>query len=500
MTSDGSSASGAAPAAEPSLQGRSVKGTAVTMVFQGCKMLVQIGSVVALARLVSPHEFGIYAMALPIYVFSLLFQDSGTTQAIIQRELTKVDLNNIFWFNLAVCGTIVLLLALAAPFIALFYNTPVVAQLVWGFCGVTMLNCLSAQPLALLTRRLHFGFLAAIDLASYVLGAAASLAIALIHPGYWALFAMPLVTALTNVVGAWVKAAWSPGLPTRDPKFLNLARFGSGVFAFNLLNYFTRNADLVLLGRYASAAALGAYDRANRLILFPIQQINIPLGRIFLPVLSRLADKPQEYRSFYLTGVAAILFATQPGMVWLICDGREIIPTLLGAEWRGAADIFVWIGAAALWQPLTYTAGWVFVSQGRTGAFWRWGLFNAIVSIGGFAAAVPWGATGFAVVYAIRENVIRLPVLIWLMGRRGPVTILDFLKGFAPYPVGCAAAAGVILVRRGLMESSLTAIGADLVLAYLAYGGAILLFPDGRKFWASALNAGRGLVRKSIKA
>ncbi len=136
MTSDGSSVSGPAPAAEPSLQGRSVKGTAVTMVFQGCKMLVQIGSVVARrpgwSRRTSSAStpWRCRSMSSP-----LLFQDSGTTQAIIQRELTKVDLNNIFWFNLAVCGTIVLLLALAAPFIALFYNTPVVAQLVWGFCG-----------------------------------------------------------------------------------------------------------------------------------------------------------------------------------------------------------------------------------------------------------------------------------------------------------------------------------------------------------------------------
>jgi polysaccharide transporter, PST family len=483
----------------PLKKGQGTRGAAITMTFQAVKLVIQILSTLALSRFLGPQEFGLYAMVVPVYVFSLLFQDSGITQAIIQRdEISKADLNNIFYLNFLICFVVVLVLSLLAPAIADFYATPHVTTLIWGFCGVTILNCLSAQPIAIMTRRMSFGFLAALDVASYTLGFVASLVLAIIHPSYWALFAMPLVTAATTLLGAWFGAGWWPGLPAPSSPVRSLIRFGSGVFGFNFLNYFTRNADLILLGKFASAAALGAYDRANRLILFPIQQINIPLGRVFLPMLSRMVGDEAGYRKLYLEGVSAILLIAQPGIVWLICDSAVAIPTILGPNWSETADIFLWMGVAALWQPMTYTAGWLFVSQNRTSAFWKWGLFNAIVSVAGFVVALPWGAIGFAAVYALRENLIRLPVLVWLTGRRGPLTARHMLLGFLPFPFGCLAAAAVVLGRQLLLpHGGVVAISIDLVMAYAAYGVAVLAFPRGRELLMSGLDTARGLRAKA---
>lgn len=487
------------PSDPPLERGQGTRGAAVTMTFQAVKLVIQILSTLALSRFLGPQEFGLYAMVIPVYIFSLLFQDSGITQAIIQREeISKADLNNIFYLNFLICLVVVVALAVLAPAIANFYATPHVTTLIWAFCGVTILNCLSAQPIAIMTRRLRFGFLAALDVVSYTLGFVASLVMAIIHPSYWALFAMPLVTAATTLAGAWVGAGWWPGLPAPSSPVRSLVRFGSGVFGFNFLNYFTRNADLILLGKFASAAALGAYDRANRLILFPVQQINIPLGRVFLPMLSRMVGDEEGYRKLYLEGVSAILLIAQPGIVWLICDSAVAIPTILGPNWGETANIFLWMGIAALWQPMTYTAGWLFISQNRTSAFWKWGLFNAIISVAGFVVALPWGAIGFAAVYALRENLVRLPVLIWLTGRRGPLTAKNILEGFLPFPFGCLAAAAVVFGRQHLVPAGgFVAISVDLVMAYLAYGAGILAFPRGRELLMSGLDTFRGLRVKA---
>src|SRR3546814_16295601 len=111
-----------------------------------------------------------------------------------------------------------------------------------------------------------------------------------------------------------------------------LLHFGRGLAGFNILNFISRNADNVLIGRFTSATQLGYYDRAYKLLLFPLSQINNPVGRVLIPILSRLVAQPERYRQAYLRAVGQLLLFTIPGVGFLITNAHKYVPPVRGPQ------------------------------------------------------------------------------------------------------------------------------------------------------------------------
>jgi polysaccharide transporter, PST family len=240
----------------------------------------------------------------------------------------------------------------------------------------------------------------------------------------------------------------------------------------------------VLIGRVWGDLALGLYDRAYKLLLFPLQQVNNPLSRVMMPALSRLQEEPERYRHAYLRTLQQILLLTVPGVVFLIVSADQLVPALLGAQWAEAAPIFRWLGVSALVQPMNSTMGWLFMSQGRAGHFLRWGAFSAASCMAAFAAGLPWGAIGVAAAYSLTELFVRLPALWWYVTRRGPVRLGDLIETALPFLFGGGLAyAGTWLLLNHIGAAANTLISL-LAAGCLSYALAILgltTLPAGRR-------------------
>ena len=126
--------------------------------------------------------------------------------------------------------------------------------------------------------------------------------------------------------------------------------FGANLTGFNLVNFFARNLDNILIGKYSGAVELGFYDRAYKLLLFPIQNIITPLSRVMIPLLSRIQDDKPRFRDLYLQTLWVLAFVTIPGVAALICTSEQVVAILFGAKWQAVAPIFVWLGLAGLVQ------------------------------------------------------------------------------------------------------------------------------------------------------
>jgi PST family polysaccharide transporter len=278
----------------------------------------------------------------------------------------------------------------------------------------------------------------------------------------------------------------------------DLLRFGGGLTGFNIFNFLARNADNIMIGRVWGDVALGLYDRAYKLLLFPLQQVNNPLSRVMVPVLSRLQDEPERYRAAYVKTLQQILLLTQPGVVFLIATADWLIPTLLGEAWRGAVPIFVWLGLAGLLQPVSSTMGWLFISQGRTREFMQWGAFGTATCIAAFAAGLPWGPVGVAAAYALSDILLRWPLLWWYTTRTGPVRQRDLWAAFLPFLGADVAAFGAIYaVRAGYALEPLPGLALALCAAY---GTTLLVLaglPQGRRLLAETAGIAGSLLRKA---
>lgn len=471
------------------LRYRVASSVAYVGIAQAVRMAVQFVSVIVMSRLLTPTDFGVIAMISPLIAFVMLLQGMGLASAVANaRDVTHAQLSTVFWINVAISMALAVLVACAAPLVGMFYGEPATVGPTIAMALLVLASGLGAQHTALINRQMRFRRTAIVDAASSVLSLAAGIGIALVWPSPWALVSSIMVGSLISMLGAWWVSQWRPSRPSSFGEVGAFLRFGRGVTGFHLANFLARNLDNVLIGRYAGTAELGFYDRAYKLLLFPLQQINGPVSRVLTPVLSRLAHEPDRYRWAYIRVVQQILLATVPGVVCLLVNASTAIPTILGQQWAPTVPIFMWLGVSALVQPMSATTGWLFISQHRTDEFAAWGVFVAVTCIGAFILGLPWGAVGVAAAYTLSEILIRLPMVLWLVGRRGPVSTRDLCALAVPNVVANGVAAGVLLLlpaNVGLL--SVPDLLARLALAYAVCWSVIALFPTGRKAFVEML-------------
>ncbi|WP_083567467.1 lipopolysaccharide biosynthesis protein [Hyphomicrobium sp. CS1GBMeth3] len=465
-------------------RGETARNVFVMGAAQAWRVGIGFAFTVVSARLLAPSDFGLIAMVMTVTALVTMIQDLGATQAVVQRDkITQGQLNALFWIAVGLGVALAALLALSGPAVARFFGDQRLEGLMAAFAVPIIATGIQAVPFALLNRHMRFGRLALVDAvaagASFVVG----VVLAWQFESYWALYAAACASSLVMLVGCWVGSGFRPGKATFDRETRAMVGFGSGVTGFNLANYFSRNADKVLIGKYFGDISLGFYDRAYRLLLFPLSQIHAPIGRVMIPLLSRNLSDPERYRRSYMECVSILLLATQPAILFATIYAEEVFRLLLGERWVASAPIFVWLGIAGLHQVMTSTVGWLYISQGRGGAFFRLGLFGAVTTVAAFVAGMPWGPVGVAAAYAISDYVVRLPVIWASAGREGPVSARDLYVMAAPHALATLVAAAALFALKFQVDAgNIFTCGALAVLGYAVYLGALMLFAEKRAY------------------
>ncbi|HYG88501.1 MAG TPA: lipopolysaccharide biosynthesis protein [Azospirillum sp.] len=477
-----------------SIKRASITGMGVNLTSQLLRLLLAFVYQVAISRILVPSDFGLVAMAAPALAFVGLFADFGLTMATIQRaQITQAQLSFLFWVN----GALSLLLSVAviavAPVAGWFYGEPRVGPILAALGGLFFLRGLCAQHLALLNRRLMFVRLAVIDMASLVGGALVGVATALYGFGYWSLVANQATSTALTVVLAWLCMRWVPGRPAWDAEARSLLGFGGNVTAFNFVNYFARNLDNVLIGRFHGEVALGLYDRAYKLFLLPLSQVTGPIGKVALPLLARTLHEPDLYRRSYLGMLEAILLLTSPAVLFAMCTSHQLIVTMLGDRWADVAPIFSVLAVGALFAPVGHSTGWLFLSQNRTREMRNWGTIGSVMFVISFVIGLPWGALGVAVSY-VTVGLFQGPMVWWAATRRGPVTFKQLALALYPYAVAAAATVVVEYNLQRLLPQGLGPLVLLLAAAYGAFFATLAVLPRGRNTFSALLVQGRAYL------
>ena len=221
---------------------------------RGLNMFVQVGSTILLARLLSPHDYGLVAMVFAFVGFAPMLIDLGTTDATVQRKrITHVDASALFWLKIAIAGTLTLLVAGGSGFIAFVFGEPAVTDIALVSSLMLVVAALSSQHYALMRRAMQFRSMAIIDICSNVISSIVAIAMAFTGWGYWALVAKPILTAGLSAVGAWMSCPWLPGRPRFTPEAKEMVGFGMGVTGFSMTDYLAQSADRVALGYFYGA-------------------------------------------------------------------------------------------------------------------------------------------------------------------------------------------------------------------------------------------------------
>jgi len=480
------------------LKGRSVRGGAVTMAAQGLKFFLQMGSTVVLARLLTPQDFGLIAMVTAVTGFVVMFKDMGLSMATVQKaEVNHGQISTLFWINVVLSLGVMLVIAALAPAIAWFYNEPRLTWITLALAGAFIFGGLTVQHQALLRRQMRFSALAGVEIISMSVGIVAAIIAAWYGAGYWALVIMQLAGAIAGAIAVWVACGWRPGLPVRRSGVRKMLAFGGNLTGSNVVNYFARNADKLLIGKFWGTGPLGLYAKAYGLLMLPIRQINAPIAAVAIPALSRLQNEPERYQNYYLKAISIIALITMPGVMFMIVMSKELIAVVLGSQWEGAIPIFKVFAIGAIMQPISNTTGWLFVSQGRSRDMFRWSLIGSTITVVAIIVGLPWGSLGVATSYTI-FGYLGMPLLFWFVGRRGPVQAMDIYRVVAlPLCVAfCILVTLLIFGKLTAMHNPFWEVICGFVLTLATVLIILYVLPSGQRLLKEVIGLGSLLLGK----
>jgi O-antigen/teichoic acid export membrane protein len=417
-----------------------VRGAAASVTASGLSLAAQVLSTVFLARLLTPADFGVVAMATTFALLLISFGLNGFTETVIQfDEIDHYTASNLFWLNIAAGLTLAVAFAESGSLLARFYQNPLVANVVtWLSVGIVV-PAASVIHLALLKRAMCFGATSTNDVVGRIVNTVVSILLALRGWGYWSLVAGIVAQQFSLTVGAWWFCRWIPSLPRRTGKTGAMVWFAAKVFGQFSAAYATLNVDNLLVGWRFNAVALGFYKKAYDLFALSASQLTAPLNGVALAALSQLNQDHVRFRRYVANSLGMIAFAGMAMSADLTLVGKDMVRLVLGPKWLEAGRIFELFGPGIGVMLLCHTVGWIHVSIGKPGRFLRWSLFQLAATTSLFLLALRWGPEGVAAAWSISFWTLLVPGF-WYAGRPIGFGVSDLIGAIWRYAAAALAA------------------------------------------------------------
>lgn len=434
--------------------------------------VVQFAASIVLARLLLPSAYGLVAIVWVFTGFAGMLTDLGLGASLVQSDrVTEADASTAFWIN-AMTGVALtgITFALRVPLAALF-GQPRLAGLL-GLAGLGFTIAVTTVPTALLERRMQFSRVAAIDIGTTTFGFFVTIACAATGVGAESLVIGPLASMALASITSFAACGWLPHARPRRDSAHRLVSFGSHLTGFNLIAYWARNADNLLLGRFAGTTELGLYNRAYMLMMMPITQVSGVLGRVLLPVFATLQHDQERLRRAVLRVCHTSGVLVFPILFGLAGLAHNFVMVAFGERWRGTIPLLITLAIAGAPAVAGSLAGLICQAVGQPRLLSTWGNLSSLSVIAAILIGLPWGAEGVAVALAVRAYLF-LPLAMAParhaigVGAAAVVRACGLPFFCATVMGGCVALIGWAL---GAQVPGAVALGIQLLTGVVVYG------------------------------
>jgi PST family polysaccharide transporter len=392
-------------------------GVAWNVATQAISQLSRIVVGVVLARLLTPHQFGVAGMALVFTNFLALFTDPSLGAALVQRAaLTEADRSTVFWVTLGI-GLLCTLVGIAVSgLVASFFGQPQVAALLAVLSIGFALNALSGTQSALAAREFAYRRLQLREIISVLVGAAVGIVAAAAGLGAWAIVLQSLAFSAAATAMIWAMSSWRPRFTFSRASLRDLGGFGAKLFGSRLLTYANLNGDNLLIGRFLGGHALGVYSLSYSVMFTPVLRIAMPFQQVLFPAYSRLQADPARLRAAWLRSKQLSAAVLAPVFLAFLVTAPDLIPVAFGAKWHEAIRVLQLLCVAGVAHSLVTLNSSVLQARGQAGTLLRLSALNTLIVVGAFAVGLTWGVTGVAGCYAAARWLLVLPDT-WVTGR-----------------------------------------------------------------------------------
>lgn len=373
---------------------------------------LSLGVAAILSRLLTPEDFGTIAMVTVFSGFMSIFADAGIGSVTVQfRDLGKRDHQTMFTLSLLMGLALALLLAGLSPYVGYFFHNPDLKSVARVMALAFPFATLGMVPRGLLQRDMKFRETAVVSIVAALCAGIIGIAMAFTGWGYWALVTQTLVNSLISSCSFMGLARFAPAFRWDIRVIKKIINYSGYLTLFSMINYWARNLDNLLIGKFIGSAPLGYYNRAYQLMMLPLSMLTSVITPVLHTVLAeRQNDIPAMYKG-YLNVIKMIGLISIPVMTYSVIMAPELIRVVWGSQWEQTIPIFAILGLNGMFQPIMSTTGTVFLARNKADWLFRCGLGSTILFCFGIYLGIPYGIKGVAIGYTVASNLWILPLM-----------------------------------------------------------------------------------------
>lgn len=389
---------------------------------------LSLGVAAVLSRLLTPEDFGTIAMITVVSGFMSIFADVGLSSAAIQfRDLEKRDHQTMFTLSLILGLFFALLLIGSSSYVATFFHNPDLKLVAMVMALSFPFSAMGIIPRGLLRRDMRFREISVVSIVVALCTGLIGIVMAFTGWGYWSLVAQTLTNCFLSSCCFMYLARLTP-VPRWDIQVIKkIFGYSGNLTLFSMFNYWARNLDNLLIGKFLGSTSLGYYNRAYQLMMLPLSM----LTGVLVPVLhSALAEKqndiPSMYRG-YIKVVKMIGLISIPSMTYAVILSPELIHVIWGDQWEQTIPVFAILGLNGLFQPIMSTTGTVFLARNKADWLFKCGIVSTVLLCLGILLGLPFGIIGVAIGYTIASNLWTIPLMYLVFVKLLEGRFFDFL-------------------------------------------------------------------------
>jgi PST family polysaccharide transporter len=358
------------------------KATIINAIAKYSNVIIQLIINSILARILTPNEFGIVAIVMVFISFFNLLADMGIGTGIIQnKELTNKNISDIFLFTLFSGIFVSLIFFLISPIIAIFYNDVIYIKIGRIISISLFFNILNIVPNSLMLKEKRFKTIGVTTITVNTIVGVITIVAAINGASYYSLIINSIVTSmllfLINFKNCKIKLYFN-----YNSKSLNIIKnYSMYQFGFNFINYFSRNLDNILIGKFIGKNSLGFYDKAYKLMLYPLQNLTFVITPVLHPILSEYQNENEIVYTYFIKVFKLLsLIGIYIGVVCFFCS-REIVLILYGEMWELTIPLFKILSISIWIQMITSCSGAIFQATGKTKELFKCGVITSFITI-----------------------------------------------------------------------------------------------------------------------
>ena len=381
------------------LKQKTISGVAWSAIHKFAIMLLNFISGIVLARLLTPHDYGVVGMLTIFLAISNTFIDGGFGSALIQKKRpTNEDYSTILYWNLGLSVVLYGVLFVCAPLIARFYNLPLLIDVLRVQGLVLIFNAARIVQRNQLRKQLKFKKVAIINVSSNLIALLVTIILAMNGWGVWALVAQQLLLGFLTTCLYWFTSSWKPLLVFSLQSFKELFSFGGFILLSNLFSTLCNNIQGLLIGKVYNSSTLGIYTKAQRTESLSSTFISSVLDQVSYPVLSEAQNDQKKMITILKIFIGTSAFVTFPLMLLLILLAKPLFLLLYSERWLQSVPFFQVLclaGIAICLQNINYYAvaavgkskqllNWTFVKRGIglllvVVGLWLYGIYGLLI-------------------------------------------------------------------------------------------------------------------------